>query len=105
MRDKWIEKFEKEALPVIILETKPINVFIFGSRIKGCAREDSDIDVIIVSDFFKTIPFVMRAGYMLKKLRFSKHLDIICYSSEEFKRACNDSLIIQDAHTYWHVAA
>lgn len=105
MTDIWIERFKKEALPIIISETSPLNVYIFGSRIKGNAKEDSDIDIIIVAEFFKNIPFVSRIGYMLKKLRFPKHLDIICYTLQEFKDAEKNSQIIQDANTYWHEAA
>ncbi|GAB4335036.1 MAG: hypothetical protein Kow0099_07380 [Candidatus Abyssubacteria bacterium] len=44
MSDKWIQRFQEEALPLISKEIKPSRVLIFGSRIKGSATEESDID-------------------------------------------------------------
>lgn len=42
MRDPWIEKFKKEAAPKIAKEFKPEKIILFGSRVRGTAREDSD---------------------------------------------------------------
>jgi predicted nucleotidyltransferase len=38
---------------------------LFGSRIKGTATENSDIDVIVVSNAFATIPFIERMSLIL----------------------------------------
>ncbi len=66
MRDRWVERFIKKALPKILSCVSPSRVIIFGSRVRCGAREDSDIDVIIVSDYFKDIPFVKRMPMLLR---------------------------------------
>jgi hypothetical protein len=97
MADIWIEKFQKEALPKIVQHAKPLKVLIFGSRVRGNATEDSDIDVIIISDSFKNIPFLRRMERMLKVVRFPKHVDYLCYTPDEFERIKHASSIIEDA--------
>ena len=84
MADSWIEKFKREAVPKIVNEFKPEKILLFGSRMLGADREESDIDVIIVSKMFEDIPFVRRMPLILKMLRFKKHIDVICY----FRRLC-----------------
>ena len=84
--DIWINRFKKLALPVIVKEFKPESLFLFGSRVSGNPREDSDIDVILVSSLFSGIPFLKRMPLVLKKLNFGKHIDMICYSPEEFRK-------------------
>ena len=64
---------------------------------RGEATSVSDIDVIIVSDFFKGIRFVKRMGVVLKKIRFSRHVDFICYTPEEFEEIRNSSIIVKEA--------
>jgi Nucleotidyltransferase domain. len=95
--DFWIEKFTREALPVVINAFSPEMVLMFGSRIKGTATEDSDIDIIVVSDYFKDTAFVNRMPVLLKKLRFPKHIDALCYTSEEFATIRNSSTVVIDA--------
>jgi predicted nucleotidyltransferase len=70
---------------------------LFGSRIKGTADENSDIDVIVVSNAFANIPFIERMSLILKMIRFPKHIDFICYSPEEFARLKNKSSVLVDA--------
>ncbi len=45
MNDFWIKKFKEEALPKIIEEFHPKMVILFGSRITGEAREESDTHI------------------------------------------------------------
>ncbi len=97
MNDYWIERFKKEALPKIIEEFHPEKVFLFGSRIKGEAREESDIDVILVAKAFSKIPFLKRMPMVIRKTRFPKHVDYICYSPEEFERIKQTSSVVMDA--------
>ena len=97
MSDIWIKKFKQGVVPQIIREFKPEKILLFGSRIKGEADENSDIDVIVVSNAFTGIPFVKRMALVLKKVRFEKHVDFICYSPKEFQRIKNTSSVIMDA--------
>lgn len=75
----------------------PDQIIIFGLYAKNCAREGSDIDIILVSDAFLNIPFVLRMTDILLKVRFPIHVDYICYTREEFARIKNTSTIIRDA--------
>ena len=76
MNDLWIEKFRREALPGLSREFKPDKVIAFGSRIRGTAREESDIDVILVSSYFNDIPFLKRMPLVLRKVPFPNMLII-----------------------------
>ena len=95
--DKWLKKFEKEVLPKIKSHYNPSKIILFGSRVNGTSTEESDIDVIIVSEKFSKIRFVNRMYDILKKVRFPKHVDYICYTPEEFKEIIHSSIVIKDA--------
>ncbi|MEN6379844.1 MAG: nucleotidyltransferase domain-containing protein [Methanofastidiosum sp.] len=97
MSDPFIEKFQKEAIPLIKKEFKPNRIILFGSRVKGNARSDSDIDVILVSPFFENIRSINRMSLVLKKIPFKKHVDYLCYTKEEFNTIQKESGIIQSA--------
>lgn len=95
--DPWIELFKKDALPLIYKEFNPKMIMIFGSRVKGNANDGSDIDLIVVSDYFKDIEFIRRMPLVLKKVRFPKHIDVLCYSLTEFEKIKDTSTVVMDA--------
>lgn len=55
MKDLWISRFQREALPVLAEEFKPQKIISFGSRVQGETKEDSDLDVISISSSFRNI--------------------------------------------------
>ncbi len=97
--DPILKTFIETIVPVIKKEMSPSKIVIFGSRVRGEATEESDIDVIIVSDFFKGIKFVRRMALVLKTFHFTKHVDFICYTPDEFEKIQNGSVIIKSALT------
>ena len=97
MNDYWLEKFKKEALPKIIEEFHPKRIILFGSRIKGEVREESDLDIIVVAETFRGIPFLRRMPLVVRKSKFPKHVDYICYFPEEFDRVKKTSSVVMDA--------
>ncbi len=97
VNDPWIERFQQEAMPIVLRECHPEKVILFGSRANGNATEDSDLDVIVVAEMFERIPFLKRMAFMLKKVRFQKHIDFICYAPQEFERIQRSSAVLQDA--------
>jgi len=97
MADRWIAKFKKDAAPKLVKEFKPRKIIVFGSRMQGTAKRDSDIDVIVVSSYFSEIPFLKRMPLVLKKLSFPKHVDYICYTPVEYERIKVESFTIRDA--------
>ncbi|MFQ6107209.1 MAG: nucleotidyltransferase domain-containing protein [Thermoplasmata archaeon] len=101
MSDAWIERFKKEALPRIVREIKPAKVFLFGSRATGHAREESDLDIIVISEHFKGVRFLRRMEMLLRIARFPKHVDYLCYTPEEFERIKSSSSLIESAIQQW----
>lgn len=97
MADRWITRFQAEAVPKITKEFCPDKVVIFGSRVRGTAKKYSDIDVIIVSSYFTDTPFLKRMPLVTRKVPFPKHVDYICYTPEEYERIKNESSVIMDA--------
>lgn len=95
--DHWLEQFRNDAVPAIIHYFKPEKIIVFGSRARGRATEDSDIDIIVISDLFRDIPFLERMPLMMKLVPFPKHIDYLCYTVEEFDRIRNTSSLIIDA--------
>ncbi len=101
MADIWIERFKKEALPRILERIQPARVLLFGSRATGDAREESDLDVIVISEHFRDVRFLKRMEMLLKIARFPKHVDYLCYTPEEFERIKGTSSLIQSAMKQW----
>lgn len=97
MKGKWIKKFIKDAVPKIIEGLGSAKIIIFDSRIKGNAKDESDIDVIIISHYFKNIPFLKRMPKLLKLVRFDKHIDFLCYTEEEFEKVKRSSVVVSYA--------
>jgi len=97
MPDIWIERFRKGAVPQIVKEFHPEKIILFGSRVKGTAKKESDLDVIVISEAFANTPFLRRMPSVIKKVSFPKHVDYICYTPKEFKKIKRESAIIKDA--------
>jgi predicted nucleotidyltransferase len=97
MTDTWVERYRKEVLPKLAAALTPSSILLFGSRVSGNARPESDLDVIIVAEAFAGIPFVRRMAYVLGLARFPKHVDYLCYTREEFVRIKESSSVVQSA--------
>lgn len=96
-----VKKIVREYLRNFPPEIKVNKVFLFGSYATGKIREDSDIDLIIISPYFKKIAFIKRLE-MLSKLRQDKlsrsvPMDIIGYTSEEFENIDKESIVMRRA--------
>lgn len=86
-----------------LLQEKRIRIYqivFFGSFVKGNLREDSDIDIIVVSKDFRNKSIFERAELTIgldRELvkRLKKPFDIIYYSDEEWEKG--NSLIISSA--------
>lgn len=92
----------QQMVQTIINEVAPETIILFGSRARGDARSDSDVDLLVV----ETEPFspqrsrrkeAARLYMALRNLGVSK--DILLYSREEFER-WKDSLnhVVGRAH-------
>ncbi len=72
-------------------------VIFFGSRVSGKATEDSDIDLIIVSDDFKGMGFFERGAMMYNYWKALIPIDFLCYTEEEFNKLKKRISIVSDA--------
>jgi predicted nucleotidyltransferase len=97
IKDIILKKFLKTSLPLLQTEFAPETIIVFGSRISGGQRAESDIDLIIISDYFQNISFVNRMAIVLKKLRPARHVDAICYTPEEFVQVKEYSSVVNSA--------
>ena len=73
---KFLKKLSKDFL---IKE-----IILFGSRARGDEREDSDIDIIIVSNDFKNMTFFERGAVMYDYWDLKMPDDFLCYTEQEF---------------------
>jgi predicted nucleotidyltransferase len=86
VKDEVAQGFLEVYLPRIIEAYDPRHVILFGSRAAGTAREDSDIDLLLVAERFREIRSVNRMGHVLISLRPKPTLDVLCYTPEEFEQ-------------------
>ncbi len=70
--------------------------FLFGSRAGDEFLEDSDWDLMIISDDFKGISFPDRATFFLKAIPI-RRADIFCYINSEFIERKKEIGIIGEA--------
>ena len=92
MSDKTLSNEEmllQEMVQTLVKEVSPETIILFGSRARGDARADSDVDLLVV----ETEPFspqrsrrkeAARLYMALRGLAISK--DILLYSRDEFER-------------------
>jgi len=96
-QDPLVKQFIEQALPRIRAQLKPKLVLLFGSRARGTAHEYSDIDIIVVSKAFEGMHFLKRMPFMLRLVRFPRHIDFLCYTPAEFAQIQHMSAIINEA--------
>lgn len=87
-----IKRFLEELTKYIKVE----KAFLFGSWVEGKAREESDIDLLIISDAFGKMDFWEKARLLGKiKMQLLEPIDAVGVTPEEFKKG--SSLIVEFA--------
>ncbi|HEV8131984.1 MAG TPA: nucleotidyltransferase domain-containing protein [Acidobacteriota bacterium] len=84
--DPIVRRFVTDYLPRLRHNYQPQLVLVFGSRSRGEALAESDLDLIIVSHRFRGVSFLERASRLITDLNLSLPADILCYTPEEFAR-------------------
>jgi len=68
-----------------------------GSRAGGTYLEDSDVDLIIISNDFSAMPFSERLTYLQKEWKNGLPLEAFGYTVEEFRKLRQRSTYVRDA--------
>ena len=72
-------------------------MLLFGSQAWGRPREDSDVDLIIVSSRFRKQRSLDRGIGLYKYWKIDLPVDFICVSPEEFVKARKEPTLIREA--------
>ncbi len=81
--EKIIERYEKELMKIGIT---PQKIILYGSYAKGCPREGSDIDLIVISEDFKGMNIRERLEILgLASGRIFEPIEALGYTPEEIK--------------------
>lgn len=103
--DPKVGDFLQTQVPLLVRDFAPEQLILFGSCLRGDHRDDSDLDLIIVSGKFHGVPVPLRIGQVLRHIDFALHVDCICYTPEEFTQAIQRSYIVREAMDYGLSAA
>lgn len=77
----------KSIIECIVREYQPDKIILFGSRARGDADEQSDIDLLVISDREKRLPRYKRGldvRILLSQFQLPK--DILFYTHEDVER-------------------
>ena len=76
-----VKKFRQKAGKIV----KISKMIFFGSRTQGHFSNESDFDLIVVSDDFGKQPFYKRAVGLYAAWKEDYPLELICYTKKEFR--------------------
>lgn len=83
--DPRVRRFVREYLPRLRRRFRPELVLLFGSRARGEALDQSDLDLLVVSERFRGVSFLDRAAGVLAALEAPFAVEVLCYTPEEFR--------------------
>lgn len=86
MDKKTVINIIREFVKAVSKDIKIEKVILFGSHARGDAGENSDIDLIIVSDDFEGIKSIKRAAKMYSYWNSLAPVDFLCYTKSEFNK-------------------
>jgi predicted nucleotidyltransferase len=92
-----VRRFVARYLPRLRRRYTPDLVLAFGSRVTGEALVESDLDLLVVSEAFRGVPFLERAYKLLTDLALPFPVDLLCYTPEEFSRKRRELGIVSQA--------
>ena len=84
-----IRRFKKDV--------KVEKVILFGSYASGNAKENSDIDLLLVGKKFRNKDFHSRFKGLWLKWKLNFPVDFVCYTPEEFEVRKMEPTIVKEA--------
>ena len=96
-RDERVARFRSEVLPRLVERFRPSKVLVFGSRARGDALKDSDLDILIVAETFGEIRWLDRPVRVTLDCDIRFGVELLCYTPEEYERKQQEWGIVQTA--------
>jgi len=96
-QDEKVARFRREVLPRLIERYRPAHVILFGSRARGDALKDSDLDVLVVSDAFADVRWVDRMFRVYQDCDIRMGVELLCYTPDEYQRKLGELGIVRTA--------
>ena len=90
---KIIKDFINKAEEEIIID----KVILFGSQATGKTHKNSDIDLIVVSEYFENMSSIQRAAKLYDYWDALFPVDFICYTPKEFNILKRRISIVREA--------
>lgn len=75
-------------------------VILFGSRAKGEELEDSDIDLVVISEDFSKMSFIERLEFLELKWKYTLSLEALGYTLEEYNELSKGLGIVSEINKY-----
>ena len=94
------ENFEKLILDYkkkISMKYNPEKIILFGSRARGDNLENSDVDIIIVSDKFESMKWPRRLAEVSELWSGVVEIEPLCYTVREFEEKKREIGIVSQA--------
>jgi len=95
--DSEVRRFLRDKWGSIVAHFEPIHFILFGSRIQGTPHAWSDIDLIVVSERFKDVPFIKRSYLFKTVVQPEIGVTALCYTPEEFQNQRAGIGVVADA--------
>ena len=96
-QDERVARFRREVLPRLVEHYRPEHVILFGSRVRGDALKDSDLDVLVVSEAFRDIRWLDRSPRVYGDCDIRFGVELLCYTAEEYERKLGELGIVRTA--------
>ncbi|MFN4178673.1 MAG: HEPN domain-containing protein [Armatimonadota bacterium] len=97
IKDAELGRYIEANLGRILQLFSPRHIIAFGSRVNGTAKEESDIDLIVVSDVFEGVPFLERSRRFNEAISWHLRVDVWCLTVKEFERMRRQVGVVADA--------
>lgn len=95
--DERVERFRRDYLPVLVKRFRPTKLLLFGSRARGDALKDSDLDLLMVAEAFSGVRWLDRSVRVLEAVRVPFGVELLCYTPEEYDRKAEEFGIVRTA--------
>ncbi len=95
--DQFVKELKKSGV-------KPEKILLFGSHAKGTADEWSDIDLVVISEDFNTIPPLERLELLSRAAwPVQASIEALGYTPQEIAEKGPDSIIWEEIQTHHKV--